>query len=119
MNHPLPATSEYLPLAVSGSVLLCPMCRDQYTHLTAVHVSVRQPGWTSTETTVSTFSGEVSGSPTPDLVERAVPLRDRDRISLVGYCESCGQQFALVFEQHKGTTYTEAVDLRLKAHSHD
>ena len=35
----------------------------------------------------------------------------RHAIHLIGVCEGCGDRFALMFLQHKGTTFTQAVNL--------
>lgn len=90
--------------------LCCPLCGGNYTHLREVRVGARPQGEDGPDVSVGiTHAGR--------LVTEAVPASPtmgagrRHRFALVGYCELCSGQFALVFTQHKGVTFVESVKL--------
>ncbi|GAA2760590.1 hypothetical protein [Actinopolymorpha rutila] len=92
------------------SVLLCPLCGKDTTHLDEVRVSARPEDDEPNEIAVDTGTGRVrTHEDIPAPMGDRVHEGRRDRIALVGWCEQCGDTFALVFTQHKGATFVEAV----------
>jgi hypothetical protein len=92
------------PDGPGDGVMACPSCRDPYVHVDRVLVSARQEDGPFNEIAVDALSGKVeTHRDTPGPGEE----RRRQRVSLLGWCESCGEEFALVFGQHKGVTYVD------------
>lgn len=103
-----------LPIRLDDGQLACPLCQDfsNTTHVDRVYVSARKEDRDFNHITVDAVTGqlrthEITPSPWGDMVKEG----RRHRISLVGDCEICGGWFALVFTQHKGTTFVEAVQV--------
>ena len=89
--------------------LLCPVCDHNATHIDVVQVAARREDRDFNEITVNAVTGQVmthGDSPAP--VGDAVRQGRRHRITLLGWCEE-GHGFAIVFTQHKGTTFVEVV----------
>ena len=99
---------KVVPWDRSMLALQCPNCDGDVTHITSVMVAARQEDAEFTNREVEVVFGNIS-------VPREVPAgrlgaARRSRVALVGYCELCdGGSFAIVFTQHKGTTFIEAV----------
>ena len=88
--------------------LLCPRCGDEWTHVEDVHVSARVEDRQFNEITVNALTGAVrTQAPTVGPKGAAVKEGRRHRIALKGFCETCGDHFALIFTQHKGVTIVE------------
>jgi hypothetical protein len=82
--------------------LMCPECGSDYIHIDEVHVAA-QPNGEDTPTkkmVLSLTSNDESTSCKP-FVEQSTR---RHYVSLVGWCENCGDNVALSFVQHKGRT---------------
>ena len=91
--------------------LCCPLCGDTNTHIDEVAIAARPLG---EDGPIAEIGIDARGAVTHR--SGAVPIGQvgagrRHRIALIGWCESCGDRFALVFTQHKGVTLTESVDL--------
>jgi hypothetical protein len=92
--------------------LCCPLCGDIWVHLDESRVAARPDGedgpivgiGVNARGSVTGTTGRVPEGPT-------VGEGRRHRIALLGYCETCAGQFALVFTQHKGVTFAESVEL--------
>jgi hypothetical protein len=92
-----------------SSWMLCPVCDHNATHVDVVHVAARQEDRDFDEITVNALTGQVvthsdESAPFGDRVKEG----RRHRIALRGWCEE-GHDFAIVFTQHKGTTFVEVV----------
>jgi len=85
----------------------CPLCHSELTHFDQVHVSARKEDAEFIEIRVNAMTADVemNAGPGPGIEGR------RYRISLMGWCEYCGHEFALVFRQVKGNTPVNVVDL--------
>jgi uncharacterized Zn finger protein (UPF0148 family) len=92
-------------------LLLCPVCKFDATHVEVALVSARTEDVDANEIKVDATNGQVQ-------THRAVSaptgptqgVGRRHRIALEGTCEE-GHSFAIVFTQHKGGTFVEAVPL--------
>lgn len=89
--------------------LQCPNCEDAITHITSVMVAARIEDEAFANREVDMDTGEITEP-------RVVPAGDtvgegrRSRVALIGYCELCDiGSFAIVFTQHKGTTFIDVV----------
>lgn len=88
--------------------LICPSCNGYTTHVELVQVAARVEDRDFNEIFVDAVTGEVrTHCTTPAPVGEHVREGRRHRITLTGYCEECGHDFALVFTQHKGDTFVE------------
>lgn len=103
---------ETIPTFTHDSILLCPTCGDTHTHVDDVMVSAGPEDCKPrTELSIKATSGRImphSSWPTPTI---AGDGGRRHRIALIGRCENGGHKFAVVFAQHKGSTFVGAVDL--------
>lgn len=93
--------------------LRCPVCGETNTHVNSVNVACRPGGEDGpiVETGVGA-DGLIAPLPagtTP--VGEYVGVGRRHRIALLGWCETCAARFALIFTQHKGTTFVESREL--------
>ena len=92
--------------APDDGVMACPSCSSCYVHVDRVLVSARVEDRHFNEIAVDAITGKVeTHRDTPGPGEE----RRRQRVSLIGWCESCGDEFALVFGQHKGVTHVDHV----------
>lgn len=92
--------------------LCCPLCGETNTHIDHVKIATRKLGEEDgalVEIGVSR-TGEISDE-TDKIPVGQVGVGRRHRIALIGWCEYCNGEFALVFTQHKGVTLMESVDL--------
>jgi hypothetical protein len=92
--------------------LCCPMCGDVYVHVDQARIAARPDGEDGREAPIAvTARGRVliEGAPVP--AGPTVMTGRRHRIALLGWCENCSANFALVFTQHKGVTFVESVRL--------
>lgn len=90
--------------------LLCPLCDFNATHVDIVRIAARREDRDFNEITVNAVTGQLSThgrDPAP--IGGFVGEGRRHRIALVGTCEGCRGTFAIVFTQHKGSTYVEVV----------
>lgn len=90
--------------------LCCPLCGDSNTHVDRVSVAARPKGEDGPVISIDVAANGVVGeSAVP--TSRHVGVGRRHRIALIGWCESCDGEFALLFTQHKGVTLVESIDL--------
>jgi hypothetical protein len=90
-------------------LLLCPVCGFNATHVDEVRIAARREDRDFNLVTVDAVTGRVATheqSPVP--VGEAVAAGRRHRIAVMGRCEE-GHDFAIVFTQHKGSTFLEVV----------
>ena len=90
--------------------LLCPVCREDTTHVEIVRVAARHEDQQFNEITVNAITGQIGTH--GDLAAPAGPAQGtgrRQRVAVTGYCEQGGHPFALVFTQHKGATVVETI----------
>lgn len=90
------------------SYMLCPICRQACVHLDYVHISARPEGEGDCrgegeykEIVIDAVTGRVAEDvsvPGPGRVSR------RHGIAIMGWCETCGEEMALIFAQQKGQT---------------
>jgi hypothetical protein len=95
--------------------LLCPVCDHNAIHIDAVRVAARKEDRDFNEITVDAVTGRVTthgDDPAP--LGEAVKQGRRHRIVLMGWCEQ-RHGFAIVFTQHKGTTFVEVVQTDYQA----
>lgn len=87
--------------------MLCPLCGGEYgLHIDGVKVAARVEDGAFTTVEVNGVTGETTyGVDVPGEEGR------RHRIVLLGWCELCGDKFAVVFLQHKGATYVETIKM--------
>lgn len=90
------------------NVLKCPVCGFDATHVDAVAVAGRAEDGPEAYAQLDRF-GLLSY---PESVPTGAEAGEgrRHRIALIGSCE-VGHEFAIVYTQHKGTTFVETVDL--------
>ena len=90
--------------------LLCPACGSEWTHTEIVYVAARREDDTFNEITVNAITGQVKTHG-----DQAAPAGAtqgegrRQRIAVTGFCEENDHNFAIIFTQHKGVTFAEAV----------
>lgn len=99
------------PLRVNNEdCLLCPRCGGEWTHIENVHISARAEDHAVTEIRVNAITATITAGPNAGAGPTGTRVGQgrRQRISLLGYCETCGSNWALVFTQHKGVTFVEA-----------
>jgi hypothetical protein len=92
-------------------LLLCPVCEFDATHVDAVLVAARTEDAEFNEIKVNAITGAAQTH--RDQCAPSGPHQGegrRHRIALEGSCEN-GHYFAIVFAQHKGGTFVEAVPL--------
>lgn len=93
--------------------LCCPLCGDSNTHIDRVAMAARPDGEDGPIAEIAvTNTGDVSDQADGIPPSRYVGEGRRHRIALIGWCELCTGEFALLFTQHKGVTYTESVNLQ-------
>ena len=105
----LPSAAWQLRLTdAAWPILCCPACASEVTHVDRVYISARYEDAIPTdEIRVHARSGRIqTRCTTPAPVAPSGEGR-RHRISLIGWCELCGSDWALVFTQHKGATLVE------------
>lgn len=93
--------------------LCCPLCGDSNTHVDRVSVAARPAGEDGLVLSIGVHTNGVVGVlPDADIPpSRHVGVGRRHRIALIGWCENCGDEFALLFTQHKGVTLVESIGL--------
>ena len=89
-------------------VLLCPVCKFEYNHVTSVLVGGRSREDGPVRLIEVTTDGTVREP--PKWHEREPSSKRREWITLRGYCED-GHQWSIAFVQHKGWMLVEAVDV--------
>ena len=99
-NHTVPVDAG----ADAYSVVLCPLCKSEWTHLDEVRVAGRP----REDGDIFPVRVDAGGHVTQGLGV-VVPFGElglgrRHTISIVGWCEGCGERFAFAFQQHKGQT---------------
>lgn len=92
--------------------MACPLCGETNTHVDRVAMTGRDPG----EDGATVELGILANGAIVDATGKVPPSRHvgvgrRHRIALIGCCEHCEGEFALLFTQHKGVTLVETVDL--------
>lgn len=93
-----------------AGVLRCPACNDIVTHIDDAYVSARGEDEDFNEIAINAISGQIqTHRDVPAPTGATVNVGRRHRIALGGWCEICGADFAIVFTQHKGATFVEAV----------
>lgn len=104
------ATSTAIRISEDGA-LLCPACGAEGTHMEIVYIAARREDEEVNEIIVSAVTGQIRTHE-----EQSAPAGPsvgdgrRHRIAITGYCEGDGEhKFAVVFTQHKGRTFMEAV----------
>jgi len=85
----------------------CPLCNSELTHFDQVHISARKEDAEFTEIRVNAITADVEMNAGPG---PGIDWGRRYRISLIGWCEYCGHEFAIVFRQVKGNTPVEIVN---------
>lgn len=99
-----------IQIRTSDNSLLCPKCGFEYTHVDLVHIGAREEDQPVNNITVDAVTGQtITQNQTPAPVGPDAGDGRRHRIALVGQCEN-GCDFALVFTQHKGSTFVEVAD---------
>ena len=92
----------------SDGSLICPGCRSSYsTHIELVQVAARGEDRDFNEISVNAVTGRVETHGSTPAPTGPFGEGRRHRITLSGFCEECGHEFALVFLQHKGDTIIE------------
>lgn len=106
MSSALPWPVTRAPDGPGDNVMACPSCSNPHIHVDRVLVSARREDGEFNEIAVDAISGKVETHR-----DTAGPgeERRRQRVSLAGWCEHCGEEFAVVFGQHKGVTYVDHV----------
>jgi hypothetical protein len=92
----------------SENELLCPLCGFEYTHVEIAYISARGEDQVPNEIGVNAVTGRVETQMPYTPPAGSDGEGRRHRIALAGSCEN-GCEFAIVFTQHKGSTYIEAV----------
>jgi hypothetical protein len=96
----------------SDDELCCPLCGDINTHVDRAMVAGRPQGEDGPITEIAFRADGIVADATGEIPEsHHVGVGRRHRIALIGWCESCSGEFALLFTQHKGVTLVESVDL--------
>lgn len=95
-------------LDIIDEVLACPSCGGEYLHIDNVHISARKEDADFTEIRVDAITGDVETNAGPGPGDEG----RRHRVSLIGWCEFCGDESAIVFRQHKGETQMDIVKIR-------
>lgn len=92
--------------------LRCPTCVDPSgVHIDGVLVAARHEDEGPVHIGVNAVTGDVNYIPAIVPAGDAVGEGRRHRIALTGWCEICGDKFAIVYTQHKGSTFVEVVRL--------
>lgn len=95
-------------LVVKDNLLVCPGCGDtDSTHVDTVYVSARREDQIPTEIHVHAITGEVTHDGVNAPAGSKVGQGRRHRIALTGWCEVCQFEYAIIFTQHKGSTFVE------------
>jgi hypothetical protein len=104
------ATSTAIRISEDGA-LLCPACGAEGTHMEIVYIAARREDEEVNEITVSAVTGQIRTREKQSApAGPAVGDGRRHRIAITGHCEGDGEhKFAVVFTQHKGWTFMEAV----------
>lgn len=104
------AASTAIRISENGA-LLCPACGAEGTHMEIVYITARQEDEEANEIRVSAVTGQIRTQEEQSApAGPAVGDGRRHRIAITGYCEGDGEhKFAVVFTQHKGWTFMEAV----------
>lgn len=87
----------------------CPLCGSpDGTHIDNVYVAARQEDREAVDISVNAVSGKYGVANVITPTGRIGEGR-RHRIALMGWCENCRSEYAIVFTQHKGRTFVDAV----------
>ncbi|WP_152611080.1 pentapeptide repeat-containing protein [Amycolatopsis sp. MJM2582] len=93
---------------LDDAMLRCPFCLSDCTHVEHVYVSARCEDEVSTDFFVDAVAARVETNISVEIpVGESVGAGRRQRIALGGWCEICGEDFAIIFTQHKGATLVE------------
>lgn len=89
----------------NDEIMPCPLCGGIHTHVDRVVVAGRDEDGPFTIISVDRRGDVTRGG------EGVFPGGGEGRrhtVALEGRCEECGNQFALTFQQHKGSTYMQS-----------
>jgi hypothetical protein len=106
VTEPLPGDTAALEFQdFSGPVLLCPACREPYTHQGSVTVFGRAGEDTPTRAITVTPGAETAHIVESRQAEQTNPSGRRDGVAIRFWCEQCPAVSELLIHQHKGFTY--------------
>jgi hypothetical protein len=98
----------------SPSLALCPICESDLIHINEVQASIPDDTVGGYRTEVIHMerldSNPFDGSENPPIAENT----SQPKVSLIGWCENCGETFNVTFSQYKGNTFVRTSQMNKK-----